>query len=502
MNRIDIVGRDLPGDIGPALLAGTVPLATASSSAPCVSPVRPSERLSTHVTETLRLAGPISMGHLSYLAMTTATLILFGWHSADALAAGGLAIRVAVSTNILAGVLLVVGVAISEAQGGGQGYRVAGLYWNGLYLAAGLSVVSFLWMSVAPSVLALLGQPPDVVADAKGVLDIMRWGEPANLIRLGLMRAVLPALGLASILFALTPISIALYVGLALAMIGGHAGLPVFGWLGVPLAMVIVSWVVALVMIAVVHFGRSRRLLPFGRPPIGAMFSLLGRGVPIGVLQGVDGIFYLAVTLAIGQFGAAALAAHQIVLNFGTVAYALAASCGDAAALRISFRRGAQAFSDARLAGIVAVVMGIGSMGVVAIVVALMPMTFIGIFIDVAAPENAATMAIVLTLVPLSAAFIFTDGFYGTGMGALRGLNDNRFAMVAVVAAYWGVGLPLSYLLAWPAGLGARGVWIGLVCGVAAVGAVLVGRYWVESGAVVRRHALLTSYGERAGRAS
>ena len=487
MKNLGTTGYTVFDDVGRAVASGSGAVAAPAASGSFRAP----EGLALHVTDTLRLAAPMSMGHLSYLAMTTATLILFGWHSAEALAAGGLAIRIGVSTNILAGVLLVVGVAISEARGGGSTDRVAGFYWTGLYAAAGLSIVSFLWMSVAPALLSVLGQPPGVVADARDVLDIMRWAEPANLVRLGLMRAVLPAIGLAPILYLLTPLTLVLYVGFALALIGGHAGFPEFGWLGVPLAMVVVSWIVALVMLAVVHLGRVRRMLPFVPPRIGALRAILGRGFPIGVMQGVDGIFYLAVTLAMGQFGAAALAAHQIVLNFGTAAYALAASCGDAAALRISFRRGAHAYSDARLAGIVAITMGIGSMALAALAVALMPMVFVGIFIDVTAGANAATVATAATLAPLAAIFIFSDGFYGTGIGALRGLDDNRFAMMAVILVYFGFALPLGFGLGYWQGLGAQGIWIGIVCGAAAIGLALVGRYWRKSRAMALRHAPL-----------
>jgi MATE family multidrug resistance protein len=302
------------------------------------------------------------------------------------------------------------------------------------------------------------------------------------------MRAVLPAVGLAPILYLLTPLTLILYVGLALALIDGGAGLPAFGWLGIPIAMVVVSWIVALVMLAIVHLGRARRMLPFVPPRLGAVPAIVGRGLPIGVMQGVDGIFYLAVTLAIGQFGAAALAAHQIVLNFGTAAYALAASCGDAAALRISFRRGAHAYSDARLAGIVAIAMGIGSMALAALAVALLPTVFIGIFIDVSATANAATIAVATTLAPLAAVFIFSDGFYGTGMGALRGLDDNRFAMKSVILVYFGTALPIGFGFGYWLGLGAQGIWIGIVCGAATVGLALVGRFWLRSRAMALRH--------------
>lgn len=433
--------------------------------------------LGGHVRETLRLAGPISMAHFSNLATTTASLLMFGWTSADALAAGGLAIRVAVSTNILSGVVVVAGLMMSEAEGAGDGRAVAASYGRGLVLALVMSVLSFLWMTVSPALLLSLGQDPEIVARTAAVLDVMRWAEPANLIRLGLMRSALPALGLASILFALTPMSIAAYLLIGFGLVSGRFGLPEVGWLGIPVAFVIVSWTGAIVMLAVVHLGPRRRKVALRPGGVGGILHVFGRGLPIGTMQAIDNVYYLTLTLLIGQFGAATLAAHQIALNFGTVAWAFASAFGDAGALRIRYRRGARAMDDAWRAGRVAAVLSVLSMTAAAAVVLAFPAPFVGLFLDVHRPENAATVAIALTFIPFAAGFIFADGLYGAGMGVLRGLDDNRFAMVASACGYWGFGMPLACLFAFALGFGGIGIWIGIVCGVTLVGSVLLARF-------------------------
>lgn len=435
-----------------------------------------------HVTETLRLAGPISMAHFSNLAITTASLLMFGWTSADALAAGGLAIRVAVSTNILCGVVVVAGLMMSEAEGAADGRGVAESYSRGLVLALALSVLSFLWMTVAPTLLLALGQDRAIVARTGSALDIMRWAEPANLVRLGLMRSALPALGLASILFALTPATILVYVLLGFGLVAGHAGLPAIGWLGIPTAFVVVSWASAAVMLAAVHLGPRRAKVPFGIGGVGGLAHVFGRGLPIGTMQAIDNTYYLALTLLIGQFGAATLAAHQIALNFGTIAWALASAFGDAGALRIRYRRGARAMDDAWRAGKVASTLSILSMTAAALVLVAFPHTFIGLFLDAGRQENAAAVAIAVGFIPFAAGFIFADGLYGGGMGVLRGLDDNRFAMVTSACGYWGFGMPIACVFAFGLGYGGSGIWIGIDCGVTLVGSVLLARFGWQSG--------------------
>jgi MATE family multidrug resistance protein len=80
-------------------------------------------------------------------------------------------------------------------------------------------------------------------------------------------------------------------------------------------------------------------------------------------------------------------------------------------------------------------------------------------------------------LLVFAAAYQLSDGLQATAAGCLRGYHDTRVVMVITLIAYWGIGLPLGYLLGltnWigPA-RGVQGLWIGLVLGLT-VAAVLL----------------------------
>jgi MATE family multidrug resistance protein len=59
--------------------------------------------------------------------------------------------------------------------------------------------------------------------------------------------------------------------------------------------------------------------------------------------------------------------------------------------------------------------------------------------------------------------------------------------MLAHLAAYWMVGLPVTYVLCFPMGWGVEGIWVGLTTAIMIVGVALVGvwarRTGVERGA-------------------
>ncbi|WP_342362070.1 MATE family efflux transporter [Terrarubrum flagellatum] len=435
----------------------------------------------THILETAHLAGPIAMGQLSKQLMQTATLVLFGVIHPQTLAAGGLAVRITVTTQILSAVLLTVGVSIAVAKGAGDARRVAALYWNGLYLSFLLSLLSFLWFSNAHLLLTALTLPPEVIADTQRCLDIMRWAEPANLITLGLMRGVLPAFGMARILYALTPASLVIYFVAAIAIAKGALGAPPMGWLGIPIALVATKWLAALAMLTMVHATNCRKHIPLGPPRVSVLGLMLRVGVPIGVVQALDTLFFFTTTLMIGRLGAAPLAAHQIVMNYGTITSSFAVSSGDAASLRIGYFRGKREFADARRAGFVGIVMSCVMTAIAAVCVGLFPDFFLGLFIDLHAPETQPIIAIARSLALMSIFWVLTDGVYVASLGLPRATDDNRFAMLVVPLVYWGLGLTTAYLLSSTLQLGLVGFWCAFVLALTVNALILIGRFaWVS----------------------
>ncbi len=90
-------------------------------------------------------------------------------------------------------------------------------------------------------------------------------------------------------------------------------------------------------------------------------------------------------------------------------------------------------------------------------------------------------------LLGIAAAFQLFDGVQGVAAGALRGSGDVRFAFFANVGAHWLVGFPLALYLGFHVGLGAPGLWWGLLAGLALVAGLLSWRFLVISKRAVER---------------
>jgi MATE family multidrug resistance protein len=104
------------------------------------------------------------------------------------------------------------------------------------------------------------------------------------------------------------------------------------------------------------------------------------------------------------------------------------------------------------------------------------------LFFGTADGKAEATIELVATLLLVGGTFFITDGLQTIAAGALRGMKDTRMPLVFAVVGYWLIGFPSAWLLAFHAGLGAVGIWIGLSFGT-----------WVYAGLLILRFRLLAS---------
>jgi MATE family multidrug resistance protein len=57
-------------------------------------------------------------------------------------------------------------------------------------------------------------------------------------------------------------------------------------------------------------------------------------------------------------------------------------------------------------------------------------------------------------------------------------LKDTRVPMAITLFAYWMIGMPLGWWLTFRQGMGARGMWMGLIAGLSVAAVLLFVRFW------------------------
>jgi MATE family multidrug resistance protein len=424
------------------------------------------------VNRLLRLAVPIIVSQLGQVGMNTADTIMVGPLGATALASAGLGSAIhffglIISVGVITGLTPIV----SQAFGAGDPGRCRHALIQGLWVALLVSVPVVLANAAGQPVARALGQEPAVAQLAGSYMRALAWGVPGYFLFVAL-RQYLEAMNRPAAPMVVTFIGLAVNIGANRVLIYGIDGVvPALGVVGSGYATSIVR--VAMLLILLVWVFLHPELRPFrkgvGATPDGRMIgSILTIGLPVGAQYGLEvGLFSFA-AVVMGWLGPTELAAHQITINIASTTFMVALGVSIAGSVRVGQHIGARRRGAMRRATFATYMLAVGFMGLCALLFLMAPRELIGLY-----TSERALLDLGTRLLLVAAAFQLFDGAQVAGISVLRGAADTRVPMLIAALGYWGLGVPVGYLLAFTGGLSAVGVWIGLSAGLAAVAVLL-----------------------------
>ena len=201
----------------------------------------------------------------------------------------------------------------------------------------------------------------------------------------------------------------------------------------------------------------------------------------LGVPSGVQFIFEVAAfdfsLVMMGWLGTITQAAHQIAINLATVSYMTTAGLASAATIRVSHFLGKRDIKNLRTAAYTLLAMALLLMVLWALVFIVGRNWLPGLYV-----ENTEVIKIASTLMIIAGLFQLSDGTQVVCIAALRGLQDVKVPSLFIFIAYWIIGLPLGYWLAFDMKFGALGIWSGLLIGLTVTAAAMFVRFRVQAG--------------------
>ena len=200
--------------------------------------------------------------------------------------------------------------------------------------------------------------------------------------------------------------------------------------------------------------------------------KILKVGIPSG-LQGFSEIaaFYGAVVM-MGWISIQHKAAHQIAIGYVALTYMAATGIAAAGGIRVGAGMGERSKIAILRAGTTALGMGIAFMGVCAVVL----LVFNNELASYVKDEQVIMLA--AQLIIWGGFFQLFDGIQCVSLGILRGMQDVNIPTLITIFAYWGVGLPMSYILGFHYNLQHIGIWIGLTLALFASASLLSWRFY------------------------
>lgn len=449
--------------------------------------------IASEIRNTLAVAAPLAAANLAQMAMQVTNAVMVGSLGAVPLAAAGLG-NALNSTLLMTcmGLLTAVSPLAAHAVGAGNRSGAGQVAGGGMIVAAMLAAPVLAMLAAIPLLLSALGYDAGLVAEIRRFLAAIRWGVPAFLAA-AVLRFLLVATFHTRVVMAVPVIAVPMNVVLNWLLIFGHAGLPALGSAGAGYATAIVQWFTLLGFTGfVLCSGRPLRF-SIGRAVWLQIPAILRLGMPIAAMRGIEIGMFVMTGVAMGVISPDALGAHQLVFNVAGVCFMVPLGLAQAATVRVAYQLGRGAPDGARRAAFVALALGVGFMAAAGIFLGTSPRLLTGLYLDLADPGNAGLVAIALRLFLVAALFQLFDGAQVIAGGALRGYRDTAVPMVIAAVGYWAVGFAGGWVLAFPLGYGAIGLWLGLAVGLAVVAIALTLRLYSRARSHLARPTVLAA---------
>jgi MATE family multidrug resistance protein len=433
----------------------------------------------------LSLSVPLIIGNLGWSGIAATDLLLLGQIGPDAVAAGSLGLNIYMALLIFGMGLTTAASPLIASERGRRLHTVRDIrrtvrqtIWAGALIC--LPSWALLWQTEA--ILVLIGQDPELSADAATMVRSLQWALLPYLAYLILRNFVAalerPIWGVIVTLVAVPFNALAGWV-----LIFGQFGFPALGLQGAGLASLATSVFMFLGMAVVVSLDREfRRYHLFGRFWVadwGRFRTVWRIGLPIAITLALEVTVFNAAVFLMGLIGRSSLAAHAIAIQLAALVFMVPMGIGQAATVRVGYFHGRRDPAAIGRAGWLALIFGTGFALCSAALLVTAPRFLIGGFIDVDAPANAEVTALAISFLSVAALFQLGDCGQAVGAGLLRGLQDTRVPMIFAAAGYWVIGIGVGTILAFPLGMDGIGIWLGLASGLAIVAILILWR-WIR----------------------
>ena len=185
-------------------------------------------------------------------------------------------------------------------------------------------------------------------------------------------------------------------------------------------------------------------------------------GAPIGLQSFSEAFLFTASFVIIGWISKEALAAHHIANQVCDLTFMLALGIGSATTIRVSHQLGKGDLHAVRMASNASIhlclLMNTIGAGI---------MIFGRNYIPYIFTDDPTVIPTASTLLLIGGLFQYADGLQCIGAAMLRGIQDVRVPMRIALFAYILIGLPVGLFLAFPMGLGAKGMWLAFILALA-----------------------------------
>ena len=373
------------------------------------------------------------------------------------------------------GLMLGLDPLVSQAHGAGQHGECRRWLYHGVWLALGMAPLILLAAAGAYATMRWWGLHPEIRPLLEPYFRALALGAFPLLCYAAFRRYLQGMHVVRPIMFALITANV-VNVAANWVLIYGHLGMPALGVTGAGWSTTIARlWMAGFLFVAIRRVHRQA-----GAPPpvpktidLERIRRLTALGFPAASQVTLEVAVFATATALAGRLDPVASGAHQIALNIAGVSFMVALGLASAGAVRVGHAIGGGDPARAIRAGWTALGAGGVTMLALGLLLFLIPDLLVRAFTD-----DPRVIRLGSSLLVIAAAFQLFDGTQAVATGVLRGIGDTRTPMAANIVGHWFLGLPVAYVLCFPANWGVAGLWVGLSAGLIFVSVVLAAVWW------------------------
>ena len=433
-----------------------------------------------HFKRNYLLAYPVVLSQLGHVLVGTADSLMVGRVGTEELAAVSVANAV-FSVTMMFGIGISFGLTPLVAQSDGEGSHQAAMRFmkHSFVVNVFFGLLLFSILLFGGFILDVLEQPQEVVVLAKPYLAIIGFSLLPFMV-FQTFKQFAEGLSFTKQAMYITLSANVINVILNYVLIFGKLGFEPMGLVGAGWATLISRILMAIAMVLFARYYKKFAVYwQYFKVTVWSRLSfkqLLNLGVPTGFQYIFEVGAFASAAIMIGWMGAVPLASHQVAMNLASISYMMATGISAAATVRVGNQLGQRDISTMRIAAFTCFLMAIIFMSITGLI-------FRGLndYLPMLYTSDQEVIKIASSLLIIAALFQLSDGVQVVGLGALRGMGDVKLPTAVTFMAYWVIGLPSGYLLAFPLGFGEEGVWYGLLIGLSVTAIILFMRFDTKS---------------------
>lgn len=358
---------------------------------------------------------------------------------------------------------------IAQSIGANNPQSVGKVFRQGLWISVFMSIVIIVvFLFISDMMLQRQNVNPEINRVTSGYLKAILFGTPGLLLYCT-CRSFLDGSGRTRPAMITGFLALFFNIPLNFIFAFGYFGMPALGGIGCAVASAIVFWIMGFTMLYFAY-RHDPRVFFMEKMNLALQARIMRIGFPGACALLIETSTFAIIAFLIAPLSEVVVAGHQIAMNATSMVFTIPLSLGFATTILVGNYVGAGDMKRAKDARITATIAAIFIACATSALLIFFRFHIAEIYVDSAlSAVNFAAVQLAGQLMFFAGVFQLFDTVQIVQVCTLRGYNDTKMILIISLLGFWGLALPLGYVLCFTsifgAPMGVHGFWIGLLVG-------------------------------------